>query len=137
MGKNISRSYKEQKKAIEEKEVSFDLNLYFIGEDIKLIYERFESLKSQNTGDIYSFWNYFYHKGEYKSQLEEIGKLFKKKQEKFEEDCENNSFKEVIIVKMKERDQDKIDEIFEVFASDKKDVYCPFIIFFLIMSMIN
>ena len=130
MGKNISRSYKEQKKAIEEKEVSFDLNLYFIGEDIKLIYERFESLKSQNTGDIYSFWNYFYHKGEYKSQLEEIGKLFKKKQEKFEEDCENNSFKEVIIVKMKERDQDKIDEIFEVFASDKKDVYCPFIIFF-------
>ena len=34
MGRNCTKSYEEQKKALEKNIVSFELNLYFIGEDI-------------------------------------------------------------------------------------------------------
>jgi len=131
MGNNIDRTYKEQEKAIGSKKISFELNIYFIGEEVNIIYERFKALK-ENNDDIYSFWNYYYHDGEdksFQSQKEGISKIFKEKQEKFKEDPKN-SFKEVVIVKFKERNKEKIEEIFETFASEKSDVYCPFIIFF-------
>ena len=130
MGKNQSKSYQEQENAIKQKQVSFDLNIYFIGEEISFIYQRFEALKSKPDGGIFCFWNYFYHKGDYESQLKEMSEKYKNNLEKFETDPVNNTFKEVIIIKMKEKNDEQIKKIFEIFASDKIDVYCPFIIFF-------
>lgn len=130
MGNQVTKSFKEQEKAILEGEVSFSMNLYFIGEEIEKLYENFEKLKSQKKKDIFSYWNYYYHKGDYKSQLENIGAKFKENLEKFESDPVKNSFKEVVIVKMKERNDEKIEEIFDIFVAEKADVYSPFIIFF-------
>ena len=130
MGKNQSKSYQEQENAIKQKQVSFDLNIYFIGEEISFIYQRFEALKSKPDGGIFCFWNYFYHKGDYESQLKEMSDIYKDNLEKFETDPVNNTFKEVIIIKMKEKNDGQIQKIFDIFASDKIDVYCPFIIFF-------
>ena len=130
MGKNLSKSYDEQEKAIQNGEVSFDLNIYFIGEEVSTIYKRFEALKSQSKKDLFSFWNYYYYEGNYSSQLKEMKKIFDKRLENFSSAPDNNTFKEVIIVRLKQKDEHKIDEIFSSFASDQKDVYCPFIIFF-------
>ena len=41
MGKSISKSYKEQEKALKNGEISFDLNLYFIGDEASILYDRF------------------------------------------------------------------------------------------------
>jgi len=130
MGKDISKSYQEQEKAIKEKQISFNLNVYFIGDDISFIYQRFEKLKSNPNSGIFFYWNLFYQKGNYETQLKAMSDTFRKHLEKFEEDPKKNTFKELIIIKMKERNNDKIEEIFQIFASDKDDVYCPFIIFF-------
>jgi hypothetical protein len=45
MGSNCTKSYEEQKKALEKNIVSFELNLYFIGEDICPLYKNFNSRK--------------------------------------------------------------------------------------------
>ena len=129
MGKSISRSYKEQEKAIKNGEISFDLNLYFIGDTVKVIYERFKSIKSQQKKDIFSNWNYYFHKGDYESQLKEISELFLAKQSIFINDPVKYTFKEAIIIGLDKKDDKKIEEIIEIFAGDKQDVYCPFIIF--------
>ena len=113
-----------------KKEVSFDLNIYFIGDEIDIMYNRFEALKSNPKSGIFCFWNYFYIQGDYETQLKEMSEIYSKNLEKFEKDPVNNTFKEVIIVKMKEKDDAKVEKILDTFASDKKDVYCPFIIFF-------
>ena len=131
MGNNISSSYKEQEKAIKKKEVSFDMNLYFIGEGISQMYQNFEKIKSQKNNDIFSFWNYYYSEGDYDSQLKTMSAKFKEILKNFEKDPVNNTFKEVIIIKLKEKDNERIEKIFDIFAGDKKDVYCPFIIFFI------
>jgi hypothetical protein len=60
MGSNFTKSYEEQKKALEKNIVSFELYLYFIGEDICPLYKIFNIRKQQDTGEIYSFWNYYY-----------------------------------------------------------------------------
>ena len=130
MGSSTSKSYKEQENAIMKKEVSFDLNIYFIGDEIDIMYNRFEALKSNPKSGIFCFWNYFYIQGDYETQLKEMSEIYSKNLEKFEKDPVNNTFKEVIIVKMKEKDDEKVEKILDTFASDKKDVYCPFIIFF-------
>ena len=130
MGKSISKSYKEQEKALKNGEISFDLNLYFIGDEASILYDRFNILKHQQIKDIFSEWNYFFHKGDYQSQLKEITAIFKNKQDKFMQDPVKNTFKETIIIRLKNKDEQKIDEILENFAGDKHDVYCPFIIFF-------
>ena len=62
MGKNQSKSYKEQENSIHEKQVSFGLNIYFIGEDIQYMYKRFETLKSNPKSGIFYFWNFFIFK---------------------------------------------------------------------------
>ena len=94
------------------------------------MYNRFEALKSNPKSGIFCFWNYFYIQGDYETQLKEMSEIYSKNLEKFEKDPVNNTFKEVIIVKMKEKDDEKVEKILDTFASDKKDVYCPFIIFF-------
>ena len=130
MGNNSSKSYQEQEKAIRNGEISFDLSIYFIGEKAQYIYQNFYNLKKIEKSGVFRYWNYFYHKGEYSEQVKEMEKLFRIKQELFEKDPEKNKFNEVIVVSMKERDEDKIDEIFQIFAGGKHDVFCPFIIFF-------
>ena len=101
------------------------------------MYQRFEKLKSHPNSGIFFYWNLFYQEGNYETQLKAMSEIFRKHLEKFEDDPKKNTFKEVIIIKMKERNDDKIDEIFKIFASDKEDVYCPFIIFFLIKREMN
>ena len=130
MGKNQSKSYKEQENAIHEKQVSFGLNIYFIGEDIQYMYKRFETIKSNPKSGIFYFWNFFYVQGDFEAQLKAMNEIYAKNLEKFESDPVNNTFKEVIIVKMKAKEDEKVDKILDIFASNKKDVYCPFIIFF-------
>ena len=130
MGNKISKSYKEQENAIKNGEISFDLNIYFIGEKASYIYQNFCNLKQNDKSGVFCYWNYFYHNGEYSEQVKEMSNLFTKKQELFEKDPEKNTFKEVIVIYMKERDEQKIDEIFQNFAGGKHDVFCPFIIFF-------
>ena len=130
MGKSISKSYKEQENAIKKKQVSFDLNIYFIGDEIEFMFKRFEALKSNPQSGIFCFWNYFYIQGDYETQLKAMSEIYYKNLENFESEPVNNTFKEVIIVKMKEKDDKKVEKILEIFASNKKDVYCPFIIFF-------
>ena len=129
MGSNCTKSYEEQKKALEKKIISFELNLYFIGEDIEPLYKNFNSRKQQDTGEIYSYWNYYYCQGNYEKQLEEMQKIFKEKQENFKKNPAN-IFKEVILVKMNKLDDEKVKNIFDTFADDQ-DVYCPFILFIL------
>jgi len=129
MGSNLTKSYAEQEKALKNKIISFELNLYFIGEDIYPLYQNFNSRKLQDTGEIYTFWNYYYCKGDYEKQLDEMKKKFKEKQDNFKKNPAN-IFKEVILVKMNKADDNKIKNIFDTFADDQ-DVYCPFIIFIL------
>ena len=128
-GKSYTKSYKEQQKAIEKKLISFDLNIYFIGEDITPLYKNMIDRKKQDCGDIYCYWNYYYHEGNYEEQLEEMYTEFKKRQDDFKDDPKN-PFKELIIIKLKKREEDKIKDIFDKFGIDE-DVYCPFIIFLL------
>jgi len=120
---------KNKKKALENKSISFELNLYFIGEVIYPLYQNFNSKKQQDTGEIYTFWNYYYCEGNYEKQLYEMKKKFKEKQDNFKKNSAN-IFKEVLLVKMNKEDDNKIKNIFDTFADDQ-DVYCPFIIFIL------
>lgn len=129
MGNNCNKSYEEQQKALAKNIISFELNLYFIGEDIRPLYEILDNKKKQNTGEIYTYWNYNYIEGNYEKQFDGIKKIFKVKQENFMKDPKY-SFKEVILIKMNRKDDNKIKEIFDTFAVDQ-DVYCPFIIFLL------
>ena len=89
--------------------------------------------KKKDIGDIYCYWNYYYHEGNYEEQKEEMYKEFKKRQDKFKDDPKN-PFKELIITKFKKREEDKIKDIFDKFGIDE-DVYCPFIIFYLIKKI--
>jgi predicted GTPase len=129
MGNKNYCSYEYQKKAIKEGKISFELNLYFIGEDIYPLYENMKRIKQRDKGEIYDYWNYYFHQGNYEKQLEEIEKIFKKRKESFKTDPKN-IFKEVILIKMNKKDDDKIKQIFDIFAYEQ-DVYCPFIIFLL------
>ena len=129
MGSNYTKSYEEQKKALEKNIISFELNLYFIGEDIEPLYKNFSSRKQQDTGEIYTYWNYYYYQGKYEKQLEEMKKKFKEKKDNFKKNPAN-MFKEVILVKMNKVDDNEVKNIFDTFADDQ-DVYCPFIIFIL------
>ena len=49
MGSRCSKSYNEQKDAIKNKLISFELNLYFIGEDLSTIYDYFTIQKKQDN----------------------------------------------------------------------------------------
>lgn len=129
MGSNYTKSYEEQKKALAKNIISFELNLYFIGEDIYPLYQNLNNRKKQDTGEIYTYWNYNYCEGNYEKQIDGIKKIFKERQENFKKNP-SNSFKEVILVKMDKKDDNKIKEIFDTFADDQ-DVYCPFIIFLI------
>ena len=129
MGNNFTKSYEEQKKALAKKILSFELNLYFIGEDIYPLYKNFDRRKQQDTGEIYTYWNYIYCEGNYENQLEGIKNKFIEKRDNFKKNPDN-IFKEVILVKLNKREENKIKEIFDSFADDQ-DVYCPFIIFLL------
>ena len=95
-----------------------------------MIYNTFCKNKENEKTGVFCYWNYFYHNGDYSSQVKEMSQQFTKRLELFEKDPEKNTFKEVVVVHMKERDENKIDEIFQFFSGDKRDVYCPFIIFF-------
>lgn len=112
-----------------KKILSFELNLYFIGEDIYPLYKNFDIRKKQDTGEIYTYWNYIYCEGNYEDQLDGIKKKFIEKRDNFKKNPDN-IFKEVILVKLNKREENKIKEIFDSFA-DEQDVYCPFIIFLL------
>ena len=76
MGKSISKSYKEQENAIKKKQVSFDLNIYFIGDEIEFMFKRFEALKSNPQSGIFCFWNYFYIQGDYETQLKAMSEIY-------------------------------------------------------------
>ena len=79
MGKNVRKNYNEQEKAIKEGKVSFDLNIYFIGEKVSIIYEKLKKEKSNEKCGLQSYWNYIYHEGDYNSQLKIIAEAFNKK----------------------------------------------------------
>ena len=128
MGGNQPTSYEEQKKAIENGLISFDLNNYFIAENIEPIYDMIKNSKKEENESIFSFWKYYYTIGKYEEQLKSMHKLFSEKQENYFKNPKENSFKETIIIQLKNKDNEKIDEIFKLFC-DKEDVYCPFIIF--------
>ena len=128
MGGNQPTSYEEQKKAIENGLISFDLNNYFIAENIEPIYDMIKNSKKEENESIFSFWKYYYTIGKYEEQLKSMHKLFSEKQENYFKNPKENSFKEAIIIQLKNKDNEKIDEIFKLFC-DKEDVYCPFIIF--------
>ena len=129
MGSRCSKSYNEQKDAIKNKLISFELNLYFIGEDLSTIYDYFTIQKKQDN--IYSYWNYDYYPSlSYEKQLEKINEDFQKVQTNFKKDSKNNIFKEVIIAQIKDRNDKVIKKIFDLFGGEK-DVFCPFIIFLI------
>ena len=131
MGINITKP--DEKKNINTKE-DFELNIYFLGETISPIYKVFLSKKETKSGDIYDYWNYNYYEGSYQEQLKQIRDKFSEVQNKFRktkiEDNKNfqNIFKEVLLVKFKKKDDEKIYELFGMFGKEF-DVYCPFIIF--------
>ena len=129
MGNNQPSSYDEQINAIKKGNISFELNLYFIGNDISSFYENMKKEKKSDNGGILCYWNFFYYSGNYEEQLENIKNNFIKKLNNFKKDY-RQIFKEVIIVKLSKKDEDKINEIFNIFANEQ-DIYCPFIIFLL------
>ena len=133
MGSKASKNYDQQEKALKNNEISFNLNLYFIGENISFLYE--DLLEKKKTSNlIFSFWEYFYFPGNYNEQLEKNKDEFLKHQSEFQkrriEDKKNvgNIFYEVILVNLPKKDDNKIIEIFNIFGKEF-DVYCPFIIF--------
>ena len=129
MGNSQTSSYDEQTKAIKNKIISFELNLYFIGDDIFSLYENMEKEKKQGKGGIISYWNFFYYAENYEEQLEKINNSFIKRLNNFKKD-NTQTFKEVIIVKLNKKEENKINEILNIFAKEK-DVFCPFIFFLL------
>ena len=128
MGSKQTNSYEEQKKAIENGEISFDINIYLIGENIKSMYDLMEKTTKEENGSLFSYWNYYFIEGEYENQLKESSKKFIEKQNAFIKNPVKNKFKEVIIFKFKKKESNKIDEIFQLFCSEE-DYLCPFIIF--------
>ena len=128
MGNNQTSSYDEQTNAIKNKMISFELNLYFIGNDICFLCENMEKEKNQGKGGIICYWNFFYYTGNYEEQLISIKSSFLKRLNNFKEDI-TQKFKEVIIVKLSKKDENKINEILNIFAKEK-DVYCPFYFFY-------
>ena len=72
MGNTNYYSYEYQKKAIKEGKISFELNLYFIGEDIYPLYEIMKNKKQKDNGEIFDYWNYYFSQGNYEEHLEEI-----------------------------------------------------------------
>ena len=128
MGGKQPNSYDEQKKAIEDGKISFDLNLYLIGENINQLYDNLEKAKNQENGSLFSYWNYYYIKGLYEDQIKNIQNIYDQKLKDCKNDPVKNKFKEVIIFQFKLKEEGKIDEIFENFCREK-DCFCPFIIF--------
>ena len=128
MGNNQISPYEEQTNAIRTKKISFELNLYFIG-DLFTLYENMKKGKEQNKRGIICYWNFFYYSGNYEEQFENIKNSFINQLNNFKKG-NIQIFKEVIIVKLNKIDKNKINEIFDIFAKEK-DVYCPFIIFLL------
>ena len=129
MGNDQTSSYDKQTKEINNKMKSFELNLYYIGDGIISLYEKMENDKKQDKGGIEYYWNFFHYTGSYEEQLEKAKNLFINRLNNFKKDY-TNIFKEVIIVKLNKKDENKINEILNIFAKEK-DVYCPFIIFLL------
>lgn len=127
MGSSLPKSYKEQKNAIEKGDISFGLNIYFVGEGIDFLYNELKKFTKDENGNIFSYWNYYYTEGPYKTQLEQVEIEFLKIQEKYENDL-NTPFKEVLIFYFNKREKEKIEQILEIFG-EKEDLYCPFIIF--------
>ena len=79
MGGNQTNLYEEQKKAIESGQISFDINIYLIGENIKSLYDLLNNETKKETGNLFSYWNYFYIEGNYENQLKEAEKnIFRK-----------------------------------------------------------
>ena len=112
------------------------MNLYFIGDNISLLYNNLIE-KKQNVNEqtiLFSFWEYFFFQGSYDEQLEKIKNEFLKHQNEFQkrriEDKKRvgKIFYEVILVNLPKKDDQKIIEIFNNFGKEF-DVYCPFIIF--------
>ena len=92
MGGNQPTSYEEQKKAIENGLISFDLNNYFIAENIEPIYDMIKNSKKEENESIFSFWKYYYTIGKYEEQLKSMHKLFSEKQENYFKNPKENSF---------------------------------------------
>ena len=65
-----------------EKKISFDLNLFFLGEFIYPLYHNLNIKKQQDNGEVYDYWNYIYQEGNYEKQLEGMKNIFQKRQEK-------------------------------------------------------
>jgi len=136
MGNKASSNYEQQEKAIKNNDISFKLNLYFIGDNISLLYNNLiEKKKNINENTIlFSFWEYFFFEGNYDEQLKKINDEFLKHQNEFKkrriEDKKRvgNIFYEVVLVNLPKKDDQKIIEIFNYFGKEF-DVYCPFIIF--------
>ena len=128
MGGSQPNLFNEQKEAIKNGLISFDINIYFIGENIESLYTLFENKKKEETDSLFSYWKYFYNKGDYEYQLKTAKEKFEKIQKKYIDNPDSNTFKEVIIIQLKNKKQEKLDEIFELFGNGK-DIYCPFIIF--------
>ena len=129
-GHSNANSYEEQKEAIKKGLISFDLNIYLIGENINLLYSLFKKSKIEDNGSLFSFWEYYYKEGNYDEQLKNANENFKINQEKMIKDPEYKLFKEVIIIQFKKKEEKKIEEIFSHFCKEN-DLYCPFIIFLL------
>ena len=130
MGGNQTNLYEEQKKAIESGQISFDINIYLIGENIKSLYDLLNNETKKETGNLFSYWNYFYIEGNYENQLKEAEKIFLEKQNDFINDPVEKKFKEVILINYKKKESKKINEIFDIFCKEK-DFLCPFIVFLL------
>ena len=128
MGSSQTNSYYEQKKAIEDGLISFDLNIYMLGENINYLYNILENAKKEENGSLFSYWNFFFVEGDFEKQLKAIKEKFTKIKNLFKVNPKKYKFHEVIIFQFKKKEEKKIDEIFQLFG-DEKDWYCPFIIF--------
>ena len=119
MGGNQTNLYEEQKKAVESGKISFDLNIYLIGENIKPLFELLKIETKKEDGNLFSYWNYFFTEGNYENQLKEAQKIFLEKQNDFINDPLKKKFKEVLLINYKKKEINKINEIFDIFCMKK------------------
>ena len=130
MGGNQTNLYEEQKKAVESGKISFDINIYLIGDNIKPLFELLKIETKKEDGNLFSYWNYYFTEGNYENQLKEAQKIFLEKQNDFINDPVKKKFKEVLLINYKKKEINKINEIFDIFCNEK-DFLCPFIVFLL------
>jgi hypothetical protein len=120
MGNDKASSYDKQTKEINNKMISFELNIYYIENDIISLFEKIENGQKQDKGGIESYWNFFQYIGSYEEQLENAKNLFINRINNFKRDY-TKTFKEVIIVRLNKKDENKINEILNIFAKEKDE----------------